>query len=111
MKSTSISGMLTPSHLLGQKVKSRWPVVEGNFARQFQSFFAVLYVSSTPLHDFNLQFQVGSASKTFKTMEKVHKQIITGPVYIFECLKRFDIAVWPKNCPKLFKNGKMTVKK
>ena len=32
--------------------------------------FAVLYVSSSPLHDFNLQFLLGSASKTFPTAEK-----------------------------------------
>ena len=31
--------------------------------------------------------------------------------YIFQCLKGFVIAVWPKNCPKLSKDGKLTVKK
>ena len=28
-----ISGMLTPSHFLGQKVKPRWPPMEANFGR------------------------------------------------------------------------------
>ena len=51
--SISISGMKTPSHLAGQKMKSRWPPMEGNFLRQFQSPFAVLYVRSSPLHDFS----------------------------------------------------------
>ena len=37
VSSISISGMLTSSHLLGQKVKPRWPPMEGNFGRQFQS--------------------------------------------------------------------------
>ena len=31
--------------------------------------------------------------------------------YIFECLKGFIIAMWPKNCPKLSKDGKLTIKK
>ena len=31
--------------------------------------------------------------------------------YIVVCLKEFVIAVWPKNCPKLLKDGKLTVKK
>ena len=29
--------VLAPSHLLGQKVKPRWPPMEENFGRQFQS--------------------------------------------------------------------------
>ena len=37
VNSVSISGMLTPSHLLGQKVKPRWPPMEANFGRPFQS--------------------------------------------------------------------------
>ena len=37
VNSISISEMLTSSHLLGQKVKPRWPPMEGNFVGQFQS--------------------------------------------------------------------------
>ena len=37
VNSISIFGMLTPSHLLGQKVKPRRPPMEENFERQFQS--------------------------------------------------------------------------
>ena len=36
VNSISISGMLTPSHLAGQKVKPRWPSMKGNFVGQFQ---------------------------------------------------------------------------
>ena len=48
----------------------------------------ILYVSFSPLrglvrqfyflHDFNFQFLFGSTSKTFTTMEKVHRRNITG---------------------------------
>ena len=37
VNSISIYGMLTPSHLAGQNVKPKWPSMEGNFVRQFQS--------------------------------------------------------------------------
>ena len=37
VNSISISGILTPSHLLGQKVKPRWLPMEGRFVRQFLS--------------------------------------------------------------------------
>ena len=37
VNSISISGMLTPSHSLGQKVKPRWPPTEENLGRQVQS--------------------------------------------------------------------------
>ena len=37
VNSISISVMLTPSHSLGQKVKPRWPTMEGNFGCQFLS--------------------------------------------------------------------------
>ena len=35
VNSISRSGMLTSSHLLEQKVKPRWPPIEGNFVRPF----------------------------------------------------------------------------
>ena len=34
VNSIYISGMLTPSHSLGQKVKPRWPTMEGQLAFQ-----------------------------------------------------------------------------
>ena len=37
VNSISTYGMLTLSHLLGKKVKPRWPPMERNFAHQFQS--------------------------------------------------------------------------
>ena len=43
--------------------------------------------------------------------KKYTDEILLEQFYIFECLKGFIIAVWPKDCPKLFKNGKLTVKK
>ena len=62
--------MLIPSDLFGQKVKPGRPPMEGK----------ILYISFSPLRDFNLQFLFGSASKTFTAMEKVHRRIITGPI-------------------------------
>ena len=50
--------------------------------------FAVLYPSSNPLHNFNFQFLFGSTSKTFITMEKVHRRNITGPVLHIWAFKR-----------------------
>ena len=52
------------------------------------SDFSVLYVSSIPLHDFNIQFLFGSTSKTFTTTEKVHRRKITGPVLHSRMFKR-----------------------
>ena len=37
--------------------------------------------------------------------------MLLDQLYIFECLKGFVIAVWPKNCPKLSKDGKLKVNK
>ena len=68
--SISISGMLTSSHLAGQKVKPRWPSMEGNFVRPFQSSsrsctsVPVLYTTSV------ISFS-WFGFKTFPTMEKV----------------------------------------
>ena len=47
-----------------------------------------MLVSFNPLRDFILQFSCGSASKTFTTMEKVHRQNITGPVLHIRVFKR-----------------------
>ena len=33
VNSISISGILTPNQLAGQKMKPRWPPMEGNFVR------------------------------------------------------------------------------
>ena len=54
--------------------------------------FAVLYVSSSPLHEFNFQFLFGSTSKTFTTIEKVDRRNITGPVLHIRVFKR--IRYW-----------------
>ena len=104
--------MLTPIHLLGQRVKPRWRPMEGNFGRQFQSStMSCQYISSSSLHDFNFQFLLGSATKTFTTMKKYTDEKLLDQFYIFECLKRLVFAVWPKNCSKLSKDGKLMVKK
>ena len=82
----------------------------GKFWTSVSVLFAVLHVSSSPLHDFNFQLLFGSSSKTFTTTEKVKRRNITEPVLHIR-LKRFVIIVWPKNCPKLCKDDKLTVKK
>ena len=60
----------------------------GKFCTSISVLFVVLYVSSSLLHDFNFQFLFGSTSKTFTTMEKVHRRDITGPVLHIRVLKR-----------------------
>ena len=84
----------------------------GKFCTSVSVFFAYLDVSSSPLHDFNLQFLFGLASKTFPTMEKVLRRNVTGPIllYIIKYVKGFIIAVWPNKCAKLSEDGELTVK-
>ena len=60
----------------------------GKFWTSVSVLFAVLYVSSSPLHDFNLQFVFGSASKTLSTMEKVLRRNITGLVLHYRVFKK-----------------------
>ena len=111
VNSIFISGMLTPSHLLGQKVKSRWLPLEGNFVRQFQSLsrfcMSVTVLYTTLIFSFCL-VRLREHSRPWK---KCTDEILLDQFYIFECLKGFIIAVWPKNCLKLTKDGKLTVNK
>ena len=67
----------------------------GKFWTSVSVLFAVLYVSSSPLRDFNLQFLFGSTSKTFTTTEKCTDELLLDQFYIFQCLKGFIIVVWP----------------
>ena len=60
----------------------------GKFWTSVSVLFAVLYVSSSPLRDLNFQFLFGSTSKTFTTMEKLHRRNITGPVLHNRVFKR-----------------------
>ena len=60
----------------------------GKFWTSVSVLFAVLYVSFSPLNDFNFQFLLGSTSKTFTTMEKVRRWNITGPVFHIPVFKR-----------------------
>ena len=83
----------------------------GKFCTSVSVLFAVLYVSSSQLHDFNLQYMFGSASKTYTTMEKCTEEILVELFYIIEYLKGLIIAVWPKKCAKLSKDGELTVKR
>ena len=111
VNSISISGMLTLIHLLGQKVKPRWPPIEGNFIRQFQSpsrsctSVPVLYTT------FIFSFYLVRLRKHSQPWKKCTDEILLGHFYILECSREFIIAVGPKNYPKLSKDGKLTVKK
>ena len=60
----------------------------GKFCTSVSALFAHLYVSSSPLNDFNLHFLFGSTSKTFSTVEKVLRRNITGPVLHNRVFKR-----------------------
>ena len=86
-----------------------WAGHEDQFCTSVSVLFAVLYVSFSPLHEFNFQSFV-RLRKHSQPWKKRTYEILLDQFYIFECLKEFVIAVWPKNCPKLSKNGKLTVK-
>ena len=111
MNSISISVMLTPSHLLEQKVKPKWPPMEGNFGRQFQSSsrsctsVPVLYTTLT------FSFSFVRLRKHLQPWKKCTDEILPDQFHIFEFLKGFVIAVWRKNCSNLSEDGKLTVKK
>ena len=106
MNSISKSGMPTPSQLAGQKVMP----VEGNFAPQFQS--SSRSCTSVPVLYTTLIFifclvRIRKHSQPWK---KFSDEILRNRFYIFEYLKGFIIAGWPKKCIKLSKDGKLTVK-
>ena len=107
----SISGILTPSYLLAQKVKPRWLPMEWNFVLQFQSLswscMSVPLLYTTLIFRFFLIWLL----KPSQPWTKCSDEILPDQFYIFECLKGFIIAVWLNNCPKLFTDGKVTVKK
>ena len=111
MNSISISGTLTPSHSLGQKVKPRWPPMEGNFGRQFQS--SSWSCTSVPVLCTTLIFSfcLVRLRKHSQPWKKCSDEILLDQFYIIEYLKGFIIAVWPKKCTKLSEDGKLTVKK
>ena len=111
VNSTSISGMLTPTHFLVQKVTPRWLPIQGNFVRQFQS--SSRSCTSVPVLYTTLIFSfcLVRLRKHSQPWKKCTDELLLDQFYIFECLKGFIIAVWPKNCPKFSKGGKLTVKK
>ena len=110
VNSISISGELTPSHLLGQKVKAIWPPIEGNFVRQFQfsswscTTVAVFYTTLI------LSFCSVRRRNHSQPWKKCLDEMLLDQLYINEYLKVFIIAVWPKICAKLSKGGTITVK-
>ena len=72
----------------GAKSEAKMAAHGGKFWTSVSVLFAVLYVSSSPLHDFSLKFLFGSASKTFPTMEKVFRRNTTGPILHNRVFKR-----------------------
>ena len=111
MNSISVSGMLTPSHLLGQKVKPRWPPMDENFGRQFQS--SSRSCTSIPVLCTTLicSFCLVRLRKHSRQWKNCTNEILLDQFYIFEYSKGSIIALWLKNCPKLSKDDKLTVKK
>ena len=109
VNSISISVMLTPSHLAGQKVKPRWPPMEGNFVRQFQS--TSRSCTSIPILCTTLVFNfcLVRLQKHSQWWKMCSYEILVGQFYIVEHLKGFFVAVWPKKCAELSKGGKLTV--
>ena len=83
----------------------------GKFCTSVSVLLVVLYVSSSPLRDFNLQVLFIWLRKHSEPWKNCTDELLLDQFYIFECLKGFIIAVWPKNCPELSKDDKLTVKK
>ena len=85
--------------------------MEGDFGRQFQSSsrcctsVPVLYATLT------FSFCLVRLRKHSQPWKKCSDELLLDQFNIFDCLKGFIIAVWPKNCPKLSKDGKLTVTK
>ena len=103
VNSISMSGMLTSSHLLGQKVKPRWPPMEGNFVCQFASV-------SVPYTALLFTFCLVRLRNYSQPWKKYSDKILLDQFYINEHLKVLIIALWPKKCAKLSKGRKLTVK-
>ena len=111
MNSVSISGMLTPIHSLGQKVKPRWPPMEENFGRQFQSSSRSCTLVPVLCTTLIFSFCLVRLRKHSQPWKKCLDEILLDQFYIIEYLKGFIIAVWPKKCTKLSEDGKLTLKK
>ena len=111
VNSISISRMLTPSHLHGQKVKPRWPPKERNFLCQFQS--SSRSCTSVPVLCTTLIFSfcLVRLRKHSQPWKKCLDEILLHQFYIIVHSKGFIIAVWPKKCTKLSEDGKLMVKK
>ena len=58
------------------------------FCTSVSILIVLIYVSSTPLHDFDLQILFGSALETFTTVDEVFRQNTTGPVLHIRVLER-----------------------
>ena len=85
--------------------------MEGNFGRQFQS--SSRSCTSVPVLYTTLIFSycLVRLRKHSQPWKKCTDEVFLDQFYIFECLKRFVIIVWPKNCPILCKDDKLTVRK
>ena len=85
--------------------------MEGNFGRQLQS--SSRSCTSVPVLCTALIFSfcLVRFRKHSQPSRKCTDDILLDQFYIFVCLKGFVITMWPKNCPKLSKDGKLTVKK
>ena len=87
VNSIFISGKLTPNHLDGQKVKPRWPPIEGNFGRQFQS--SSRSCTSVPVLCTTLIFSfcLVRLRKHSQPWKRCSDEILQHQFYIIECLK------------------------
>ena len=94
-----------------QPVKPRWPPMESNFLRQFQSSsrsctsVPVLYMTSV------IGFYWVRLQNIPNHRKSVQDEILLDQFCIIKYLKEFKNALWPKKCAKLSKHGKVTVKR
>ena len=93
VNSTSIFGMLTSSTFGRGKSEAKMVAHGWKFCTSVSVLFVHLHISSSPLHNFNFQILLGSASKTFTAVEMCSDKVLLDQFYIIEYLKGFTIAV------------------
>ena len=108
VNSISISGMLTSSHLSGQKVKPRWLPMEGNFVLKFES--SSRSCTSVPaLYTFLIfSLCLVRPRKHLQPWKKCSDEILLDLFYIFEYLKNELLPYGLRSALNYLKRGRFT---
>ena len=86
-----VTGMPIPSHLAGQKIEPKMAAQGVKICASVSVVLAVLYVSSSPLYDFNLQVFIILPSIRFPAMENVFRRNITRVILHIRVFKRVPV--------------------